>query len=376
MSINNDDNSMARDVWCILGLPFDSINMNKAIKKVQVAAENNTPCFISTPNLNFLIQSQNDNSFRDSVINSDLSIVDGKPLVWLARLLNIPIPERVAGSDLIDELIKNKAGYKPLKVFFFCGETGVGEIACEKLDSMRSGLKCVGSLNPGFISVDAMSTGEIIDQINLSGADFLIVSLGAKKGQAWIEKNRNELKAPVISHLGAVVNFLAGAVNRAPKAWQKIGAEWLWRIKEEPALWKRYFNDGVSFLKLLILRVTPLYFTSIFFEKNRKKVKASITLSENTGTTELILAGYFGVENVNDINKVFEKILNSKIKSKVKILIEKNSYINSAVIAKIILFKRYLKELNRELVIDVNSKLVVRIFKYSCCNYLLDDKSN
>ena len=376
MSINNDDNSMARDVWCIAGLPFDSINMNKAIKKVQVAAENNTPCFLSTPNLNFLIQSQNDNSFRDSVINSDLSIVDGKPLVWLARLLNIPVPERVAGSDLIDELIKNNAGYKPLKVFFFGGETGVGEIACEKLNSMHSGLKCVGSLNPGFISVDAMSTGEIIDQINLSGADFLIVSLGAKKGQAWIEKNRNELKAPVISHLGAVVNFLAGTVNRAPKAWQKIGAEWLWRIKEEPALWKRYFNDGVSFLKLLMLRVTPLYFTSIFFEKNRKKVKASITLSENTGTTELILAGHFGVENVSDINKVFEKILNSKIKSKVKILIEKNSYINSAVIAKIILFKRYLKELNQELVIDVNSKLVVRIFKYSCCNYLLYDKSN
>ena len=172
-----------------------------------------------------------------------MSVADGKPIVWLARLLNIPIPERVAGSDLIEELIKNRTEHKILKVFFFGGEDGIAEAACEKLNSYNTGLKCVGSFNPGFGSIADMSSSEIIDQINQSNADFIIVSLGAKKGQAWIEKNRKNLNAPIISHLGAVVNFIAGTVSRSPKILQKSGLEWLWRIKEEPMLWKRYRSE-------------------------------------------------------------------------------------------------------------------------------------
>ena len=76
----------------------------------------------------FLIESQKNIEFRNSVIDSDLSVVDGKPLLWMARLLKIPISERVVGANLIEDLIENKAGYKPLKVFFFGGKTGVGEI--------------------------------------------------------------------------------------------------------------------------------------------------------------------------------------------------------------------------------------------------------
>lgn len=358
--------NLKRDVYCILGLPFDVLNMESVIKKLHFSVMNNSSCFISTPNLNFLIGSQNDNSFRDSVINSDLSIVDGKPLVWLARLLNIPIPERVAGSDLIDELIKNKAGYKPLKVFFFGGEDNVAEIACEKLNATTSGLQCAGYLNPGFGSIEDMSSGEILNQINKSNADFIIVSLGAKKGQAWIEKNRNNLTAPIISHLGAVVNFVAGTVNRAPKFLQNAGLEWLWRVKEEPVLWKRYFFDGISFLYLIFFRVIPL---SIIIRNGVSRKNNKTEIVTNNKIMSVVLDGACNHSSITEINTAFNKAIS--FNGNVEIILNMNSYIDIAFIASVQLLKNKLEQTGNELKIISKSNSATKVFHYSCCDYLL-----
>lgn len=364
--VNNNDKSIARNVWCILGLPFDSINMKGAIDKVHASAINKTPCFISTPNLNFLIECQKDSEFRNSVINSDLSVVDGKPLVWMARLLNIPISERVAGSNLIEELIENKAGYKPLKIFFFGGEEGVGEIACKKLNASASGLRCVGNLNPGFGSIEEMSSGKIIDQINQSDADFIIVSLGAKKGQAWIEKNRKFLNAPIISHLGAVVNFIAGTVNRSPKFIQKIGLEWLWRIKEEPALWKRYFFDGVLFILLFIFKVIPLTFL-IRFRNKTKNIKPKIF--QNGNILNIELDGYCDSIKYIEIDQAINELYN--FSGNVEITLKKDSYVDLVFIARLQLLKNKLSLNDSELHIISKSRYSTKLFHYSCCDYLL-----
>jgi N-acetylglucosaminyldiphosphoundecaprenol N-acetyl-beta-D-mannosaminyltransferase len=247
-----------RDVYCLLGLPFDAVSLAQAVQRLRNAAEWREPCFLSTPNLNFLIGCQTDAAFRDSVINSDLSVADGMPLVWMARLLGIPIRERVAGSGLFEVLRRGGSeNGKPIAVYFFGGPEGVAEVACQALNRDPDGLVCAGFESPGFGSVEDMSSEGTINRINASGADFLVVSLGAKKGQAWIERNRARITVPVISHLGAVVNFAAGTVSRAPGWMQRAGLEWLWRIKEEPALWKRYGNDGIALLYLLFTRLLP-----------------------------------------------------------------------------------------------------------------------
>lgn len=100
-----------------------------------------------------------------------------------------------------------------------------------------------------------MSAPELLAQINATGAHFLVVSLGAQKGQAWIVQNMEQLTIPVISHLGAVVNFVAGEVNRAPMWMRKVGLEWLWRIKEEPSLWRRYAADAWLVSRILFKRI-------------------------------------------------------------------------------------------------------------------------
>jgi len=360
--------NLERDVWCLLGLPFDAIGLNGTIEKLYYSVRNNKPCFLSTPNTNFLIASQNDTAFRDSVISSDLSIIDGKPLVWIARMLSMPVSERVAGSDLIESLIDNKQRHEPMKAFFFGGQDGIAEIACEKLNMHTSGLQCAGSLNPGFGSLEEMSSPDIINTINKNDVDFVIVSLGAKKGQSWIEKNKLNINAPIISHLGAVVNFIAGSVKRSPKILQKSGLEWLWRIKEEPALWRRYLNDGLSLTKLLIFKVMPLSLL-IFRNKKRSNDGVHITQVDEKNLNTIICDGYLGKRNIAAINDSLRKAIS--LSTNIKIIIKPGSYIDGAILAKLQFLHKELPDIGGKIEIVSQSRLATKVFHYSCCEYLL-----
>src|SRR5690606_26103018 len=116
---------------------------------------------------------------------------------------------RVAGADLF-EALRAREGGRPLRVFFFGGREGSAEAAHAALARAPGGLEAAGWLNPGFGDVETMSTDDILAAIDAAAPDFVVVSLGAAKGQAWIERNGARLKAPVIAHLGAVVDFTAG----------------------------------------------------------------------------------------------------------------------------------------------------------------------
>src|SRR5882724_23797 len=144
-----------RPVHCILGLPFDAVNTSEVMHRIWTASDSSR-CFLSTPNLNFLIASQKNAAFRDSILRSDLSIADGMPLVWIASLLGIPIRERVAGSDVF-EALSNGAGAQ-IKVYFFGGADGVAKQASDRLNALaQSNLRCVGYASPGFGSIEQMS---------------------------------------------------------------------------------------------------------------------------------------------------------------------------------------------------------------------------
>ena len=255
---------LSRPVHDILGLPFDAVSCDEAVAAVLASVDSRAPLFISTPNLNFLIATQSDAAFRESVRVSDLSLADGMPVVWLARMLGVPIRQRVAGSDLFEAVRGQEI--RTVKVFYFGGPDGAAQRAGEQLNQLAAarhaegrtpGMVCVGYESPGFGSLEDMSSPALIARINASGADFVIVALGARKGQAWIQRNRGQLEAPVISHLGAVVNMAAGTIARAPRWMQRGGLEWVWRIKEEPLLWKRYAYDGLAMARLMLAEVIP-----------------------------------------------------------------------------------------------------------------------
>jgi N-acetylglucosaminyldiphosphoundecaprenol N-acetyl-beta-D-mannosaminyltransferase len=197
-----------------------------------------------------------DEALRDSLIASDLCTADGAPIVRIARLLGIPLKERVAGSDMFERLA-NAPAARRLSVFFFGGGEGSADAACRNANS-QSGVRGAGALYPGYASLEELSSDRFLDAINASDAQFLVVALGAAKGQAWLTRNHQRLRVPVRAHLGATVNFQAGGLKRAPSLVRRAGLEWLWRIKEEPHLWRRYWADGWVLLRLLLTRVVPL----------------------------------------------------------------------------------------------------------------------
>ena len=242
----NPDTDFLRPVQLLMGLPFDAVSLDEAVQRVEAAARERRGCFLSTPNLNWLVACQTDPAFRNSVLKSDLSLADGMPIIWLARLLGLPVTQRVSGSDVFQALRACA-----VSVYFFGGPPGFAGRACEKLNAAGAPMTCRGHHSPGFGSIEDMSGAEVLDDINASAADFVVVALGARKGQAWIEHNLDRLAPPLVSHLGAVVNFVAGSVARAPALVARLGLEWVWRIKEEPALWRRYFMDGLGFLGYL-----------------------------------------------------------------------------------------------------------------------------
>ena len=280
-----------RDVYCIGGLPFDAIDLSKTMSGLRDAQHKKTTCFLTTPNLNFLALSQQDADFRNSVLHSDIVIADGVPIVWIAKLLGIPIQERVAGSNLFEAL--GKEWRRKMKVYFFGGPTGVAAEASANINEKSTGLTCVGYYSPGFGTIEEMSEKTIIDNINLSDADFLVVALGAKKGQAWIVHNLHKIKIPLVSHLGAVVNFEAKRLKRAPVMLQNIGLEWAWRIKEEPHLWQRYWSDGWFLLLFLMTNILPYIILNCFNRQRLKRLsqKSTVVLDNKGLDTQLIISG-------------------------------------------------------------------------------------
>ena len=129
---------------------------------------------ISTPNLNFLIGSRRDCELRDSLQLSELCTADGMPIVWIGRLLGAPFKERVAGADMFDALQGTHA--KRLSVFFFGGAWGVAAAAGRSVNDRRS-LECVGSMYPGYCSVDELS--KILSASQLSPVEHAVLMIGA-----------------------------------------------------------------------------------------------------------------------------------------------------------------------------------------------------
>lgn len=348
---------LEREVWNVLGLVFDATRLNTALTTVNRTIEQDVQCFLTTPNLNFVIAAQSDTAFYQSVVDSDLSVADGMPLIWVAKLLGIPLPERVAGSSLFDELSKQKNNSKKIRVFFFGGQTGIAEQAYNKLNEISTAMISCGFYDPGFVSVEEMSSPDIMEKINTTAPDFIVVALGAKKGQAWIQKNKAQLNASVVSHLGAVINFVAGNIERAPVFWQRCGLEWLWRIKQEPSLWRRYLFDGLAFLKLLTINVFPLAIYDRVL-KHLSSFKQTCEIQQKNNV--ISLDGSIHHNKLAELKQYFT-IAIEQYQGDIVLDCAQLEYIDAAFIATLLLFQRYLNEQSRQISLQAVPKRIIRI---------------
>jgi N-acetylglucosaminyldiphosphoundecaprenol N-acetyl-beta-D-mannosaminyltransferase len=285
--------NLSRDVHCVLGILVDNIGMRQAIDRIEAAVNAKMPLLLSTPNINFLVNAALDSSFLEATRASDLCVPDGKWLGLVGRTLGISIKERVAGADILESLKTKRTRANPIKVFFLGGLNSSGREACEAINRRADGLRCVGSLNPGYGSINEMSGEDTLFAVNSSQSDLLVIALGGKKGQLWLHRNHPYLTIPVRVHLGATINYYAGAIKRAPRLLQILGLEWAWRIKEEPFLWRRYALDSLLFALMIPHRIWPLALWSIYLRLRCGLIGEELRIDEapSDGRRVISLAG-------------------------------------------------------------------------------------
>ncbi len=314
MSENKKSDRFQRDIYPLFGIPIDNLSFASTKKCLRAIDANNGPRTLSTINLNWIAQSLNDHEFKESIVNSDMVVIDGKPLLWLSKMMGYPLSETVPGSSLVQSFMLDEER-QPFTMFLFGGGEGVGGLAMKIVNEHNGGLRVVGALNPGFGTIEDMSTQEIISTINNTKPDILLVALGAKKGVQWIEKNKGQLKVGTISHLGATINFLAGSVKRAPVFFQQTGLEWAWRICQEPKLFSRYVTDGWLIFRILLKGVKDWFFYKIHMKKYssiKNTSQQGVVLHDDVNSLRVEFSERICLKHVEEIRDIFTRYADSE----------------------------------------------------------------
>lgn len=227
----------------ICGVPFDNISTSQTIRMIEQMVNSRKPHYLATANVDFLVQAMQDVELRRILFDAHLVLCDGTPLVWASRLLGNPLPERVAGSDLVPLLLRvaEEKGYRP----FFLGATPEAmEQAVQNVQAKHPQLEMAGYYSPPFSHLLDMNHDEIRSRIIRSRADLLFVGFGCPKQEKWISMHYQALGVPVSVGIGGTIDFLAGRLSRAPLWMQKSGTEWIYRLSQEPRrLLGRYTKD-------------------------------------------------------------------------------------------------------------------------------------
>ncbi|MEO5803906.1 MAG: WecB/TagA/CpsF family glycosyltransferase [Verrucomicrobiota bacterium] len=217
----------------ILGIPFDNLTTTETLNAIEEMVASRKPHYLATANVDFLVQAKHDLELRRILLEANLVLCDGTPLVWASRLLGNPLPERVAGSDLVPLLIQI-AEKKNYRIYFLGGSPDAAEAAVDNLKKQHPQLTVAGYYSPPFASLLEMDHDQIRQRIQKAKPDLLFVSFGCPKQEKWISMHYRSLGVPVCVGVGATIDFLAGKIKRAPKLMQKTGTEWIFRTAQEP----------------------------------------------------------------------------------------------------------------------------------------------
>lgn len=227
----------------ILGVPFDNVTTVETIALIKQMVNSRRPHYLATANVDFLVQASRDVELRRILFDAHLVLCDGTPLVWASRLLGNPLPERVAGSDLVPLLLRvaEEEGFRP----FFLGATPDSiEKAVENIKRKHPSIQIAGHYSPPFNKLLEMDHEEIRRRILAARPDLLFVGFGCPKQEKWINMHYRSLGVPLSAGIGATIDFLAGKMSRAPKWMQRSGTEWIFRLAQEPRrLLGRYSKD-------------------------------------------------------------------------------------------------------------------------------------
>jgi poly-beta-1,6-N-acetyl-D-glucosamine synthase len=228
----------------LLGLQFDTVTIEAAVTRCLELCEEPDSNTIITANSSHLCMMRKDPELASACRAGRLILADGMSVVWALRASGQPVPERVAGVDLMARLLA-AAGEHQLRVYFLGAKQEVVSKLVQRSLVQHPGIEIAG-FHDGYFGPD--DHPRIIDEIRASRAHMLFVGMPTPFKEVWVERHRERLQVPVIVGVGGSFDVLAGFIKRAPHWVQMAGMEWFWRLMMEPRkLWKRYLTNNSEF---------------------------------------------------------------------------------------------------------------------------------
>jgi len=216
-----------------MGVGFDNVTLEEAADRAMALLEEPGPHLAATPNPEIVQMAAKDPAYAKVLADAALVLPDGVGVVHAARILGRPLKGRVPGIEFAGALMERMAA-KGKKLYLLGAKPGVAEAAAEKLRAKYPGLTICG-VHDGYFKED----GPVAERIRRSGADVVFVCLGAPKQEKWIAENGAATGARLLAGLGGSLDVFAGTVKRAPKAFQKAGMEWFYRLITQPSRFGR-----------------------------------------------------------------------------------------------------------------------------------------
>jgi N-acetylglucosaminyldiphosphoundecaprenol N-acetyl-beta-D-mannosaminyltransferase len=232
-----------------LGAPLHALTMDDTLGLADEAMAQHRPLHHTVVNVAKLVTMQNNAELREDVTRADVVNVDGKGVLWGARLCGIELPERVAGVDIMLNLFSlcEKRGYRP---YLLGAEQRVLDAMMARIDRDHPRLRIAG-MHDGYFKPD--QDAAIVETINASGADCLFIAMPTPRKERFLSQYRDALTPSFIMGVGGSFDVYAGKVARAPRLVQALGLEWLFRIVQEPRrLWRRYYETNTAYVGLLL----------------------------------------------------------------------------------------------------------------------------
>lgn len=237
----------------LAGLEFDRLTEAAAVDHIMAASQRHEGGWAATPNVDICRQTRRDPALHSLVTTASLIVPDGMPLVWAARLLGHPFPERVAGGSLIFSL-SEAAAQQGRSIYLIGGAPGVPQRAGDELRRRYPGLRVAGADSPplGF-DQDRLAIEAIRDRLTTAAPDIVYVGLGFPKQERLIADLAPACPRAWFIGCGAAIPYAAKTLPRPPRWMRRTGLAWLFRLMNEPRrLFRRYLVDDLPFAITLL----------------------------------------------------------------------------------------------------------------------------
>ena len=233
----------------VFGCDVAALNMHETLKEVENVINSRRLTQHVVINAGKVVLMNKDKELKNIITKCPIINADGQSIVWASKFLGKNLPERVAGIDLMEELIKLSVE-KEYGIYFFGAKEEVVKKVIEHYKEIYPSLKVSGYRNGYFKDEDIP---QITDDMRKSKADILLVAFSSPKKEYWLSENISKINIPFCMGVGGSFDVVAGKTKRAPIWMQRIGLEWFYRFIQEPKrMWKRYLIGNTKFIQLVL----------------------------------------------------------------------------------------------------------------------------